>query len=160
MTKFLIRFLYACCLTACSADVSLESDIDGQSVAAMPESLNIRLHPGNGWRLTIMPNGSGSLSYGSLPFDGASFPVGTLNYKEVYDAVVPQLHQNKSAFKDTAVGVIVSRKEQSSYVASYFDGASYWNDLVDTLKTKITAYNQTRFDAISSENPLKIEIKE
>lgn len=160
MKRLLIMFLYVCCLSACSADTSLEGNTDGQSVAAMPESLYMELYPGNGWALTIMRDGSGSFSFGSLPTDVAYFPAETLIYTEVYSAVVPQLQQDKSAFKDTAVGVIVSRKEQSSYVASYFDGASYWNGLVDTLRTKLTAYNQQRFDAIRTENPLKIEIKE
>lgn len=159
MKRLFIMFMYICYLSACSADISTNDGTNNSSVVAIAESLHVRLNPGNGWILTIMPNGSGSFSYGSLPFDGASFPIGTLNYTDVYNVVVPQLQQDKAGFKETAVGVIVSRKGQSSYVASYFDGAGYWNDLVETLMEKLTPYNQQRFYEISTENPLRIEMK-
>lgn len=71
MKRLLIMFLYVCCLSACSAGVSLKGTLDDQSVAAMPESSYIELYPGNGWALTVLRDGSGSFSFGSMPRPGS-----------------------------------------------------------------------------------------
>ena len=158
MTKLLTVLMLVFFSSACSAQETTEAN--NEPVAAMSESLNIRLFAGNGWILTIMPDGSGSFSYGSLPFDGATFPSETLNYSEVYSSIVPYLKSAKSDFRLSAVGVVVTKEGQSSHIALYFDGATYWNGLVEKLKSDLTAYNQQRFETISRENPLRIKIVE
>ena len=122
----------------------------------LSESIYIKFLSKNGWSLLVMPDGSGSFSYGSLPLDGATFPSGTIDYTSVYDDVSPNLRNSPRAFRETSIAVVIGEKGRVSHNALYFDGENYWNELVRRLKTELKPYSTSRFNELISQNPLEL----
>lgn len=157
--KAILSIVYLLGVFSCVANETANQKAEMQAVVGIEDSRYIKISPKNGWFMSVMRDGSGSISFGSLPLDGATFPEGSIDYNQLYSDIVPRLESSPSAFKETAVAVVVMSEGKSSYVASYFDGVSYWNRLIEAVKAKLVPYSKTRFDKIVSDSPMLVPIQ-
>lgn len=104
-----------------------------------------------GWMMSIMPNGSGSIGYGSNPMDVASFPEATFSLKDIYIVLVPKL---KEAAEKGDVAVAIRALGATSTTARYIN-RSEAKPIFAKAQQQSTALDKARFDALVKDHPIE-----
>jgi hypothetical protein len=105
----------------------------------------------SGWRVSIMPNGSGSIGYGSNPMDVASFPEGTFSLQTIYNTLVSKLND---APEQDDIAVAIRASGTSSTTARYVS-RSVAKPIFDKAQQQSTALDKARFDGLVKDRPIE-----
>lgn len=117
------------------------------------ESINIT-DINTGWMMSILPNGSGSIGFGSNPMDVAVFPEGTFSLQNIYSALVPKL---KEAPEKGDVAVAIRASGATSTTARYISRFEA-KPIFAKAQQQSTALDKARFDALVKDHPIALEM--
>jgi hypothetical protein len=104
-----------------------------------------------GWMMSIMPNGSGSIGFGSNPMDVAVFPKGTFSLQDIYSTLVPKL---KEVPEKGDVAVAIRASGATSTTARYIN-RSEAKPIFAKAQQQSTALDKARFDALVKDHPIE-----
>ena len=123
------------------------------SIPPFDQVANIRLYTTNGWYLSISPDGSGGLGYGSSGGDGADFQKQTFSFKEIYDLLVPHLSKEGNIQQDTAVAFHVVGFPTSGAIALYLNDKSIVKKIMSQAINKSVPFEPKRFNELLAKYP-------
>jgi len=105
--------------------------------------------PNPRWFLTIRPDGSASIQYGSGPGDSASLPAGTLNFQAIAAEVVKR--ESVKTIPGSSSAVLWRKGEHSAEFHSLTND-DYFRNLIESVSNKWRKV--PRFDELRKEFPI------
>jgi hypothetical protein len=116
------------------------------------DTITISSH--GGWMLQILPDGSASLSYGSLPMDNAQMPKQTFSFQNVYNLLAPHLSANYPGEKAIAVALHVKDLAPGTPIhALYLDDRRIVRQIMAEARDKGVPLDQNRFKELVAKHP-------
>lgn len=105
-----------------------------------------------GWIITINPDGSGSLNFGSNLLDSATFPVGTIDY----DRFTKSLNEPaaKASNKASALQVVDAKGSNAHDRANRIINVEAFRIHGERIILKCVPRNKERFDRLLQSKPL------
>lgn len=105
----------------------------------------------SGWRVSIIPLGSGSIGFGSNPMDVASFPEGTFSLQEIYSALVLKL---KDIAEKGDISVIIRESGAISTIARHIDRSEVLT-IFSKAQQQSKAIDNARFAKLIKDHPIE-----
>ena len=139
----ILLFLGATLITACATDV--------ERIPPLSRLKEIRLSAGPGWSLSIGPDGSAAIGYGSNGSDFASVPAGTFDFEQVYRSLAPVVRPTGNMRESFTVAFY--EREVTIGYSLYTDNANVILDLFTTAKQKCVPPDKARIDELWERQP-------
>lgn len=144
------------CLACALLFVFIRSNLaDSPSAPVVPpfeQIQEITISASKGWILIARPDGSGKLAFGSGPLDVAKIPIGSLDVRKFYNAVVPTLQSNAPGTKSSSIAL--RKVGEVSVNALYTNNETAVSEILTTARTHAQAVNKSRFDQLLRQTPL------
>lgn len=122
-----------------------------QALPSVQNTAQIALVVDNGWMLTIRPNGSAVLVFGSNPLDKAESPEGTFSFQDIYNTLVPKL---KETSEKGDIAVAIRTSGATSTTARYINRSEV-KPMFAKAQQQSTALDKARFDALVKDHPIE-----
>ncbi|HEX7026207.1 MAG TPA: hypothetical protein VF268_03130 [Gammaproteobacteria bacterium] len=129
-------------VSACATDTG--------RVPPLANVAHIRLGAGP-WSLSILPDGSGALGYGSSAFDFASIPGETFDFGQVYGALAAVVSPDGNIREWFSVAFYETDKAET--YSQYTREAELVLGLFKTAKDKCRPLDKTRMDELWEQRP-------
>lgn len=107
----------------------------------------------NGWSIGVSPDGSGTITYGSLAGDFATFPKGTVDFEKL----LASAKSKKAVNGDDAAGVHVvirTSERRAKTVAERKSMLPEWEALCAQIEKNLYASNPERIEKLLEDSPL------
>ena len=152
-----MKYIYGICVSLLTM-FSLSPNLLAQNNPVIPkidqvERIAISSH--NGWALEIRPDGSATLSYGSLPTDNADIPRQTFSFRSVYELLVPHLN-GKYINPNVSYFVFMYVKNAPPGTptnALYLDDRRIIRKIMIEARDKSVPLDQNRFKELIAKHP-------
>ncbi len=129
-----------------SAASTATAEVDKQ------ESKIVLMQHDTGWIITINPDGSGSLNFGSNFLDSAKFPIGTIDYERFTRSLneAPVEVANKAS----ALQVVDAKNSDGNAIANRIINIEAFRIYGESIVRKCVPRNKDRFDRLLQLKPL------
>jgi hypothetical protein len=117
---------------------------------------DIRLGVYPGWSLSISPDGSAVIGYGSSAFDFVSVPTGTFNFGQIYESLATQVRPYLGNMRESFT-VVFRQRDATISDALYIDNADLVLDLFKTAKQNCVLPGRARIDELWERQPPSLE---
>jgi hypothetical protein len=144
MRLLVILFLATMLVTARAAD---RDRIPPLSLVA---EISLGVYPG--WSLSISPDGSGVIGYGSSASDFASVPAGTFDFGRIYQSLATVARPNVGDMRESFT-VVFRQRGATTSDALYTDKADLVLDLFETAKHKCVPPGKARIEELWERQP-------